>query len=91
MTPEMREVLQQVGPGVIAALAATVAFFANIIFGAIGGLLGAAIFRTSAPLPPPPVPPEPPMWLLNEVPPLDEPPPVPPAPTTDDRRPKTED
>ena len=48
MTPEMREVLQQVGPGVIAALAATVAFFANITFGAIGGLLGAAIFRTSA-------------------------------------------
>jgi hypothetical protein len=90
MTPEMREVLQQVGPGVIAGLAATVAFFANITFGAIGGLLGAAIFRTSAPLPPPAVPPEPPMWLLNEVPPLDEPPPVPPAPTTDDRRPKTD-
>jgi hypothetical protein len=61
MTPEMRDMLQQVGPGVIFALAGVSMFGAHLVFGTVGGLIGAAIFRTTAPPPPPvPVPPPPP-------------------------------
>ena len=46
MPPEMRDVLQQVGPGVIFVLQGVMMFGADLVFGTLGGLIGAAIFRT---------------------------------------------
>jgi hypothetical protein len=73
MTPDVREMMDQLGPGVIIVMAAAVMFGASLVFATIGGLVGAAIFRRSAPppsAPPPPVPAFPPSWM---------PPPPPPA------------
>jgi hypothetical protein len=80
MTPEMRDILQQVGPGVIFALAGVLMFVAQLVFGTLGGLIGAAIFRTSLP-PAPPVPvPPPPSEPFPWTPPVPESADVPPPP-----------
>jgi hypothetical protein len=80
MTPEMRDVLAQVGPGIVIATAVVMIVAGNLAFGTLGGLIGAAIFRTAAPAVPvpvpvpPPVPFEPAAWTPPEPPPAAEPP-----------------
>lgn len=60
MPPEARAVLEQLGrTGVGGALMFAgflLSLVINAIFGALGGMLGTAIFAPSVPLPPPPVP-----------------------------------
>ena len=81
--PEVREMMESFGSeGLIASVVVGfgVMLFVGMIFSALGGLLGALIFRSSPPMsvpPPPPmsVPPPPPM----SVPPVPPPPPAPEA------------
>jgi hypothetical protein len=86
LTPEMREVLSRIGPGVVVALAAIMWIGASLVFSTVGGLLGAAIFRRpSPPVGPPPVPPPMPPVVPPPAPPatseLPSVPPAAPAPT----------
>ncbi len=60
MPPEVRNVLEQMASGgvhgVFLVIGLIVSVCINVIFGGLGGALGAVMFKPSAPPPPPPVP-----------------------------------
>lgn len=81
--PEFREMIEgmrssgfAMGVGTIAAFLAMLIIGTGVgaLFGAVGGILGAVIFRKNVPPPPPPPPPVPPtMWSPPPPPPPDVP------------------
>jgi hypothetical protein len=92
MPPEMRQIFEGMRGGAtgLAFLGAAFVFqlvlslFLGVIFGAIGGLLGAVMFRSNMPPPPPPPPPQsgfaPPILTPPSNFPPAPPPPPPPLP-----------
>jgi hypothetical protein len=95
MTPEAREALESLTPGVILAVGAVIWFVVSVLFATIGGVLGALIFKKKDPnAGAPPAPPTPtftpptftpPAGPLSPPPftppPPPSPPPAPPAPS----------
>jgi hypothetical protein len=81
MTPEVRDMLSRISPAALVALGAIVMFGVSLSFSTMGGLIGAAIFRRSAPpAPPAPMPPPSPWGTAPPVvpsPPLSAPPAIP--------------
>jgi hypothetical protein len=79
MSPEVREMLRRVDPGVLAVFEKSVFAFVGIIASTVGGVIGAAMFRRAGPPPPPELPPTwpppPSTWMPPEPPAPSSPPP----------------